>query len=177
MRIGARLGLAGLILLVISPARGLTLEELLTDPELTPSRFAAAFESFAYEYRPEVLDAEEFLAAARGDCDDYAILADFVLRQHGFGTRLVHVRMIGRVAHAVCYVVENRAYLDYNNRIYFFKLERSDPGLREIATKVARGFEANWTSVSEFTYDYSTHEKTIGVTVVKTDPPELDPDR
>ena len=177
MRFGARLGLTGMILLAVSPAQGLTLEELMADGELTPARFAAAFADFAYEYQPEVLDAEAFLSGERGDCDDYAVLADYVLGRHGYGTRLVHVRMVGRVAHAVCYVVENRAYLDYNNRIYFFKLERSDPGLREIAAKVARSFEANWTSVSEFTYDYATHEKTIGITVVKTDPPESDPDR
>lgn len=153
-----------------------TLGELLTDPKLTPKKFAGYFEDFAYEYSPEVQPPDMFLQRRRGDCDDYAILADHVLKRAGFGTRLIHVRMVGRVAHAVCYVVQNRAYLDFNNRKYAFNLQRSGSSLREIAVKVADSLEANWTSVSEFTYDYKQDRKSFGVTVVKTEPPSQDAD-
>lgn len=158
-------------------ASALTLPELLNDPKMNPKVFAGLFEDFAYEYSPMVQPAETFLWARRGDCDDYAVLADYVLRKKGFTTRLIHVRMVGRVAHAVCYVTESRAYLDYNNRRVFFTLARSGPTLREIATKVADSLEANWTSASEFTFAYETNKKQFGLTVVKTDSPANDPDR
>ncbi len=152
-----------------------TLGELLDDPKLTPKKFAAYFEDFDYEFSPEVLPAEVFLRERRGDCDDYAILADYVLSARKYDTRLIHIRMVGRVAHAVCYVTESRAYLDYNNRKYFFNLQGCGRTLRAIASKVADSFEANWTSASEFTYDYKEDRKHFGATVVKTDPPSSDP--
>ena len=80
----------------------LTLVDLLGDPKLTPKRFAAQFESFEYEFHPEVQAPDQFLGARRGDCDDYAILADYVLRRQGYATRLVRVALVGRVAHDVC---------------------------------------------------------------------------
>ena len=111
-----------------------------------------------------------------GDCDDYAVLADYVLSRRGLGTKLVHVRLVGRVAHAVCYVNEEKAYLDYNNRKYFVNLQKSGATLREIAEKVSKAIEGNWTSASEFTYDYATNEKAVVRTVAKTSPPALDAD-
>lgn len=167
------LGLACALALVRLDA--VTLTELLNDPKLTPKRFAAYFENFDYEFSPGVLPAEVFLRERRGDCDDYAILADYVLTARKYDTRLIHIRMVGRIAHAVCYVSESRAYLDYNNRKYFLNLQRCGRTLREIATKVADSFEANWTSASEFTYDYKEDQKHFGPTVVKTDPPAQDP--
>jgi len=162
--------------LALGRLHALTLSELLNDARMTPKRFAAHFEGFEYEYGAEVLSAEAFLERRRGDCDDYAVLADHVLRQKGYDTRLIHVRMVGRVAHAVCYVGESGAYIDYNNRKYFMNLQRCGPSIRQIATKVAAAFEANWTSASQFTYDYGEAKKQFGPTVVKTDPPALDPD-
>ena len=153
-----------------------TLTELVTQAGLTPKKFAAYFENFEFEFGPEVLPAEVFLRRERGDCDDYAILADYVLRRHRHEPRLIHVRMVGRVAHAVCYVNGTKAYLDFNNRKYFFNLQRCGRTLREIANKVAESLNANWTSVSEFTYTYEEDRKHFGSTVVKTDPPEQDPD-
>ena len=154
-----------------------TLDELLNDPKMSPKRFADYFDDFAYEYDEAVRTPEEFLSARRGDCDDYAILADFVLRKKAYDTRLIHVRMVGRVAHAVCYVTQAHAYVDYNNRHYFLNLQRCGGTIREIAIKVADSFEANWTSASEFTYEYQENKKHFGATVVKTDPPANDPDR
>ena len=46
-------------------------------------------------------------------------------------------RFVGRVAHAVCYVTEDKAYLDYNNRKYALNVERCGATLREIAAQVA----------------------------------------
>lgn len=171
-------GLIALVgLLAGNPLAALTVAELLADPELTPKRFAGHFENFTYEFIDYVQDPEVFLRTRTGDCDDYAILAGHVLGRKNYTPRLIHVRMVGRVPHAVCYIVENRAYLDYNNRRYAFNLERCGPSIREIATKVARSFEANWTSATEFTYDYQTEVKLALFTVVKTEPPAKDPDR
>lgn len=153
-----------------------TLSELVTDPKLTPKRFAAKFEGFEYEFHPEVQPPDIFLSSRCGDCDDYAILSDFVLRKKGFQTRLVRVCLVGRVAHDVCYVIDNRAYLDYNNRNYASNLERCDRRLRKIANEVADSFQANWTTATEYTYDYDTDKKQFVRTIVKTDPPARDPD-
>jgi len=104
-------------------------------------------------------------------------MADYVLTKDGYDTHLVRIEMIGKnMGHAVCYVTESRAYLDYNNRRYFFKLVRSGRRLREIATLVASSFDANWTFASEFTYNYNDSMKRVVMTVVKTDPPDTDPD-
>lgn len=143
---------------------------------MTPRRFALAIADFSYEFSARLQAPDEFLSRKAGDCDDYAVAADVILKLRDYHTRLVHVRMVGRVAHAVCYVEESQAYLDYNNRRYFFKLTGCKPRLREIADKVAASFEANWTSVSEFTYNPATEEKAIKWTVVKTSPESGDPD-
>lgn len=169
--------LVGVMLgLVLADARALTVFDLLTEPGLTPKKFAAKFERFEYEFDPFVQPAEVFLRREIGDCDDYAILADNILKQRGFQTRIIHIRLVGRVAHAVCYVDDAKAFLDFNNRRYFRNLERSGRRLREIADEVASSFKGNWTSVSEFTYDYKEGKKHFARTVVKTDPPEQDAD-
>ena len=162
--------------LAVGRLDALTLVDLLSDAKMTPKRFAANFEDFEYEYHPEVQPPDVFLSTRRGDCDDYAILADYVLKRKDYGTRLVRVSLVGRVAHDVCYVIQSKAYLDYNNRKYASTLEGSGRRLRAIATEVAASFEANWTSASEYTYDYNTEKKSIGLTVVKTEPPARDPD-
>lgn len=173
-----RAGSATLALAVaLTPLDALTVQQLMDEPDLTPRKFANHFEKFTYEFFDYVQNPDEFLKTRTGDCDDYACLADLVLKKKGFGTRLIHIRMVGRIAHAVCYITENKVYLDYNNRKYTFNLEKCGPSIREIATKVARSFEANWTSASEFTYDYKTEEKKALFTVVKTDLPGNDPDR
>lgn len=145
-----------------------TLKELTDASGLSARKFATHFQDFAYEFNGPIQPATTFLARERGDCDDYSVLADFVLRKHGLETRLIHIRLAGRVAHAVCYVTENKAYLDYNNRNVFLTLTRSGPDIRDIATKVARSLEANWTTASEFTYSYATRRKTMIATVSQT---------
>ena len=145
-----------------------TLEELLSQPKLTPKKFASYFGDFAYEFNGPIQSPSTFLARKKGDCDDYSVLADHVLSKHGYKTRLIHVRLTGRVAPAVCYVEESRAYLDFNNRNVFFTLTRSSPDLREIASKVAQSLEASWTTASEFTYAYATRRKTMIATVSQT---------
>jgi hypothetical protein len=98
--------------LVLADARALTVCDLLTEPELTPKKFAAKFERFEYDFDPLVQPPEIFLRREIGECDDYAVLADPILKQRGFQTRIIHIRLVGRVAHAVCYVDEAKAYLD-----------------------------------------------------------------
>jgi hypothetical protein len=165
--------------LAIGRLNALTMSELLNDPKMTPKRFASLFADFEFDAHPfDVQNPNQFLATRSGDCIDYAVLADFVLKKRGYATRLIRVEMVGKnTGHAVCYVTESRAYLDYNNRRYFFTLEHSGPSIREIATNVADSFDANWTFAQEFTYDYDTDLKRAVFTIVKTDPPTNDPDR
>lgn len=155
-----------------------TLTALEREPKMNPRRFADLFELFRYTYYPYVQRVEVFLENRSGDCDDYAILADHILTRQGYHTRLVRVAMVGSdIAHVICYVNENQAYLDYNNRKVAMTLERAGPTLRQIAAKVADSFEKNWTSATEYTFSYANYHKTTRYTVVKTDPPERDPDR
>jgi hypothetical protein len=169
-----------LVVLVLAAAlpvgRAFTVNDLLADPNLTPKRFANRFGKFDFEYNPFVQNPDVFLQREKGDCADYAILGDFVLKQKKFQTRLIRVVLVGSLAHDVCYVYEVKAYLDYNNRAYFSNLERSGRTIREIADKVADSFQANWTSASVYTYDYTEDIKHLTLTVVKTEPPAEDPD-
>jgi hypothetical protein len=175
---GRRLCAAGLsLVLALSPLRAVTLDELLTASPMTPRRFANYFEDFKYMEFVEVQDPEVFLSTETGNCQDYAILGDYVLGRRGYETHLVHVRMVGQIAHDVCYVTQSKAFLDYNLREYYHNLESSGPTVREVASKVAEMFKSNWTSASEFTYTYDEGVKHMTFTVVKTDPPSEDPDR
>lgn len=160
------LGLAGWA--VPAPASAVTIDELLASPRLNAKKYASYFGDFAYEFNHAIQPPGSFLARRRGDCDDYAVLADYVLKKRGYTTRLIHVRFASRVAHAVCYVEESNAYLDYNNRSFFFTLTKCGPDIREIAAKVADSMEVNWTTASEFTYSYETQRKTMISTVSQT---------
>jgi hypothetical protein len=148
-------------------AQLLTVETLRSEPRLSPQKFASFFSDFRYAFHEEIQPPALFLARRAGDCDDYATLADAILAEKGYATRLVAVRMPGLLTHVVCYVVEDRIYLDYNNRSYLVKTERAKPGLREIASKVAKSFNASWTSASEFTY--TNGFKRMIATAVHTD--------
>jgi hypothetical protein len=156
----------------------LTFSDLLSDSGMTPRKFAGYFEDFEWAMHPfDVQDPEVFLETRRGDCIDYAVMADYVLRRDGYGTRLIRVEMVGKnIGHAICYITQSTAYLDYNNRKYFMKLQHSSPRLRDIASRVADSFDANWSFATEFTYTYKEDVKRAVMTVVKTDPPDLDPD-
>lgn len=175
LRLG-RMGFCWLFVWVSLTLPAVTLEELLTSEKMTPRKFAGFFRDFEYKFHAEIQPTADFLATKSGDCDDYALLADMVLRKHGFTTKLVSVRMPGLLTHVVCYVAEEKVYLDFNNRVYLSRTERSGPDLRDIAQKVARSFEANWTSVSEFTYRDGAKE--LVRTVSKTDAyTEKEPDQ
>ena len=158
-----------------SSAMAVSLRELETQSDLSPKKFAKQFETFRYELHRQVQPPNQFLNNRSGDCDDYAILADHLLPRRGYETRLIHIRLAGMIAHAVCYVSEDGVYLDYNNRAVFFRLTKSEPSIRAIADKVADSLNANWTSASEFLYSYETRRKTITATVVRTDDPGNDP--
>jgi len=173
------LALAATAVLATTPLRAVTLDELLDDPKMTPKRFADHFVNFRFDSDPffDVINPNQFLAQQAGDCIDYAALADYVLKHHGYKTRLIRVEMAGyKAGHAVCYVDDDRVYLDYNNRSYFFNLTKSKPRIREVASKVAASFRANWTFAQEFTFSYDDYLKRAVYTVVKTRPPHLDPD-
>lgn len=130
----------------------LTVSGFRTMPDLSVKRFCAYFSEFRYEFREQVQPPDVFLARRAGDCDDYAVVADLVLRERGHVTRLVAVRMAGLLTHVVCHVAADRVYLDYNQRVYLIKTQRCGPALEEIADRVARSLGGHWTSVSEFTF-------------------------
>jgi hypothetical protein len=164
--------------LPVGRLRAFTLEDLLADAKMTPKRFANKFEDFDFEYHADVQPVEQFLRTQRGDCDDYAILADYVLKRRNYETMLIRVVLVGTNAdaHDVCYVSQVKSYLDYNLRAYFKNMQRSNQRLRDIANRVADSFDSNWTSVSLYTYTYDEDVKHLKLTVVKTDPPAEDAD-
>lgn len=161
--------LAVLWLALPAAAMAVTHAQLLGDPDMNARRYANYFRDFKYYLCYEVQAVDSFLRTQRGDCDDYAILADEVLKRRNLRTVLVHIRLAGMIAHAVCYVEPDKAYLDYNNRNVFFTLSRCRPSLRAIAEKVADSLEANWTSASVFTYSYATGQKQMIMTIAETD--------
>lgn len=165
---GRRLFLLALSLTLTTPSsQAITLEELRQDSKITPKSFAAHFSDFRYEHHEEIQPPEVFLATRSGDNDDYATLADLVFTEKGAHTRLIEIRLAGLLNHVVCYIVQDRVYLDYSNRQYLVKTERCTDSVRDIANKVAKSLNANWTTASEFTYRERT--KTIVSTVVKTE--------
>lgn len=175
--VAAALGLGATTQAALKSTDHFTLRELENAPKITPRQFGNLFEFFRYDYSPYVQPVDEFLYNQTGDCDDYALLADYVLSRKGYRTRFIQVSLAGSdISHAICYVRENKAYLDYNNRKYTMNLESAGPTLREIAEKVADSFEKNWTSATEYTFSYESYRKTSRYTVVKTDSPDQDPD-
>ena len=82
-------GIVSLAVLLALSASAVTLNQLKTDPRLTPKKFAGHFEEFRYELHHEVQPITTFLAKKIGDCDDYACLADEVLpRMQRLGLRV-----------------------------------------------------------------------------------------
>jgi len=173
-RLPPRLGLRHLFALSLYltlpiASHGVTYSMLLNDPKMNAGRFAGYFEYFSYEYEEKVQPADEFLRRERGDCDDYAVLADDVLRRRDLQTMLIRVKLAGMVAHDVCYVIKDRAYLDYNDRNVFFTLTRCRESLREIASKVASSLQTDWSYASIYTFSYDTGVKHMLVTIARTD--------
>jgi hypothetical protein len=126
-----------------------TLKALREVPHMTPELFAGYFADFKFKTFERLQKPETFLATRTGDCDDFAVLAASILGERGYTTRLIVVFM-PRDIHVVCYVMETRSYLDYNNRRLPMPTVRSTGVLADIAGKVARSFKADWYCVSEF---------------------------
>ena len=129
----------------------LTLQQLRGDSALTPERFMRYFHDFYFVLGETRRPVEVFLASRCGDCDDFACLADEVLREKNYTTRLIAVFMPGQT-HVVCYVKESHGYLDYNRRRDTTAIQPAGEKLEEVADQVATYFRAPWQSVSEFTY-------------------------
>lgn len=181
--IGRALVAVGLTLLcssssALKPTDYFHLKDLEKAPSMTPEQFANLFERFFYEFHPRVNEPEEFLLRRAGDCDDYAVLAAYILGLKGHKTRLMQVQLTGdNVDHAIVFVTDNNVYLDYNNRKLRQKVIKSEPTLRSVAALVAASFKQSWTTAFEFTYTYDKPWKTVGRVVVKTDSPDRDADR
>ncbi|MDB6022788.1 MAG: hypothetical protein JWQ04_2645 [Pedosphaera sp.] len=134
----------------VPPSHALTLPELLNDAHLTPERLLHRFARFKFKLFDGVQPPVQFLASETGDCDDFATLAAYVLREKGYHPRLIAVFMPTQV-HVVCVVTEAKAYLDYNNRRQDSPLVPTDGSLTDIAGKVARSFHTTWRCVCEYT--------------------------
>ena len=137
-----------ILLFCLFSSFGLTLEQL-RQSDLTPQTFAALFTGFEFKFHDEIQSPDTFLATASGDCDDFATLAAKVLKEKGYTTRLIAVRM-PKIVHVVCYVEESHGYLDYNNRATS-ALVRSESEISQIAGEVANSYGLSWSSASEFT--------------------------
>lgn len=131
---------------------GLTVEQLINDPKLTPEGLIRHFADFKFLLGETVQSPAEFLARQAGDCDDFATLAAEVLKRRGYTPHLVVIHM-ERDIHVVCYVDEIKGFLDYNHRADSDPIVRSDGSLKDIGQKVAGYFRARWHTASEFTYD------------------------
>ncbi|MDX1953734.1 MAG: transglutaminase-like domain-containing protein [Verrucomicrobiota bacterium] len=144
----------------MATTKGITLEELRNDQQLTPERFASQFASFAFVFRAEVQTPELFLSTRAGDCDDYSTLAAVILREKGYTPRLISVRMKKEI-HVVCYIEETKSYLDYNLRAQEIRMVPCEPDLGAIANKVAKSFKSSWRSVSEFTFEADRQKRLV----------------
>jgi hypothetical protein len=132
----------------------------------TPEEFARRFADFQFEYHAEVQPAEVFLATKKGDCDDFATVADDALSRAGYTTHLITVRMRGET-HVVLYVDEVHGYLDYNFRKSSHPVLACDSSLQEIAKQVAESFHRPWVAVYEFNFYHRT--KHLVTNIVKND--------
>lgn len=103
----------------------------------------------------------------------YPILADKVLKTKGYTTRLVVIRQPGDTIHDVCHVAQEQGYIECSDREYVLTLQRSGSTIREIANTYSDSVLMNWTTASEFIFTNGMRQ--VQATVVKTDPPELDP--
>lgn len=138
-------------LLCAHDSNAATAKELRDGPRLTPEKFGALFSDFKFEFLEEVQEYDTFLARKSGDCDDYATLAAYVLRAHGYTPRLIAVRMKGET-HVVCYIEETKSYLDYNLRKDGRRTVASNGSTTDVAKKVAKSFNRDWLACYEFTF-------------------------
>jgi hypothetical protein len=129
--------------------QALTVRMLREHPDLTPGVFMAYFRDFSFKLGDQLQDPDLFLATRTGDCDDFASLAETLLREKNFTTKLVAIFMDGQT-HVVCYVQEVQGYLDYNLRGRDIPLQPSSGQLEDIADQVSAYFRTPWRSVAEF---------------------------
>lgn len=122
-----------------------------SSPAETPEHFTHRFADFKFEFHAEVQPADVFLKTKKGDCDDFATVADDALTREGYTTHLIAVRMPGET-HVVLYVDEVHGYLDYNYRKSRHPVLSCGSALPQIATKVAASFHLPWVAVYEFNF-------------------------
>lgn len=103
---------------------------------------------------------------------DYPTLADKILKPQGYQTKLIAVRLAATGYYVVCYVPEEKVFIDYDEEKNDFNLQPSAGTIREIATSASSLLSENWTSASEFVM--ANNIKKVVATVVKTDPASLD---
>jgi hypothetical protein len=149
--------LLGALLVIVLPGRvrASGLEDLRRDTDLTPGRLIRFFADFSYELSERVQDGETFLQRKRGDCDDFAKLADKLLTERGYKTKLVVV-MMEKQTHVVCFVQAACGYLDFNRRAEADPIVLSNGTLEDIANKVSANFRSKWWMVSEVKFRDST---------------------
>lgn len=151
---GRRRGFSAPILwlaLTVGSSQAGEFARLKQDPDLNPQRLLSHFAGFAYELGEQLQDPDTFLRRGRGDCDDFASLADRLLTERGWHCKLVVVRM-ERQTHVVCYVAEAKGFLDFNRRASADPVSLSEATLEDIADKVAGSFRSRWWIASEFEY-------------------------
>jgi hypothetical protein len=143
-----------ILLFCLFSSFGVTFDQLRGTPDLTPEKFGALFAKFDFKFRGEVQSPDAFLSSRSGDCDDFSTLASTVLKEKGYTTHLITVRM-PNVIHVVCYVEQSHGYLDYNSRATS-ALVSSGSDISQIAEQVGGSYGLLWSSASEFTFENGT---------------------
>jgi hypothetical protein len=132
-------------------ARAGAISDLAVQKDLCPETLIRLFSGFTFELNAQRQAPEMFLQRKRGDCDDFANVANSLLSSRGYKTKLVMV-MMEQQTHIVCYVEEARGFLDFNHRADAKPIIESDGTLEDIAQKVSKDFRAPWRTAAEFTY-------------------------
>lgn len=157
----------------LATVRAFTVDDLLSDGNLTPESLLRKFAHFRFRLGEDVQAPKDFLKSEAGDCDDFATLAADVLRAKGYTPKLIVVFM-PRDIHVVCYVQEANAYLDYNRRAFSKPLVTCNGTVSEIAAKVAASFSETWHCASEYTF-HNGIRRFLYTDFRQADPPEPSP--
>jgi len=109
-----------------------------SDPSTPQEIYTWINNNIRYQVNDEYMPAEKTLALGAGDCNDMAILADYMLKKHGFTSEVLDV-YTASVGHTVCVWKDSTG--KYNHL--------SNKTIREIHSntlaEIAQDVYADWT--------------------------------
>lgn len=140
--------------------------------DITPESLIRSVANFEFELNSQRQEPESFLRRRRGDCDDFASLANQLLTERGYKTKLVVV-MMDQQSHVVCYVPEAHGFLDFNHRADVRPVVACEGTLKDIANRVAKDFRSRWQLASEFRYEKGSPIYIQNVFPLSTEPEKV----